>query len=410
MGSTKKLKKQLMLPVIASMAVGASLLLGSCVSHRIYNEEPHQYLQELTVPGAAELSCDFAIIEFDDHGTFWKVDQMMDAVRLIRHRNEKAERGVLVVVYVHGWKHNADPKRSEGNLAKFRGDVIRLAREQHEAGAPNPDRVIGVYLGWRGATTRVPVQKELTFWTRRLTAERVVSYNMRETLFRVMTVTKERPESKCFIVGHSMGGLIVGKTLGPSLTTLLLSNGQQGTQLPVDLVVLANPALDALASWQFIDFLKRSNASMELRSSSGDTSEAPGPIIASITSEADIATGSVYTFGRTLGTLFSTFRRDHDESRPSQRHLATHSEGHVDYLVSHRARVEQGEIVLERVPNAYNNTSFWVIQVTAEICRDHNDLRNPLFGRLVDKISRLNRLYDTDVQSWMLIDPPTLTE
>ena len=42
-----------------------------------------------------------------------------------RRRNEEAKRGVLVVVFVHGWQHNAMQDR--GNLAWFRGLVVQMA-------------------------------------------------------------------------------------------------------------------------------------------------------------------------------------------------------------------------------------------------------------------------------------------
>ncbi|MBL4810694.1 MAG: hypothetical protein JKY43_11630, partial [Phycisphaerales bacterium] len=239
------------------------------------------------------------------------------------------------------------------------------------------------------------------FWDRKRTAERMVSINMREALFRVMETTKKRPESKCYIAGHSMGGLIIGKTIAPSITTLLLSSGKQGIRLPADLVLLLNPALDGLSSWEFIDFLKRSGAHVKLRALDGTMRDAPGPIIASITSEADTATGALYTAGQAVGTLNTKFRNDYPNSMPSQKYLATHAEGHIEYLISHRAWLEDGKVKLERIPNAYNDTPYWVIQTTADIIKDHIDIRNPKLDELLNQISELNELYSTEVQTWM---------
>jgi hypothetical protein len=202
-----------------------------------------------------------------------------------------------------------------------------------------------------------------------------------------------------------MGGLIVGKTIAPSLTTLLLSNGSTGTRLPVDLVLLQNPALDGLAAWQLIDFLKRNGATLELRTPDGSSEIAQGPIIASITSEADTATSAAYPFGRSLTSMFSAFRTDLAPGAPSQRHLATHAEGHIPFLVSHTATVEDGEVVIRPVPDAWNDTPFWIVRASREISRDHNDVNNPLYGRLIQEIIRLNRVYDTDVETWILSRP-----
>ncbi len=370
--------------------------------HQLYNKESHEYIRQILVSDHDAATYDLAIIEFDDHGVFWKLDQLEDALDLIERRNAESEHGVFVIPYIHGWQNNADPRRRSGDLVRFREELARIASEFAAAAGGTPDRLIGIYLGWRGATSRAPIRKQLTFWDRRATAERVASLNMQEALFRIMGAARTRPESKCLVVAHSMGGLVAGKTLSPSLTTLLLAEGREGVLMPADLVLLQNPALDALASWQFIDFLKRSHASLELRTSAGEKSEAPGPLIVSITSEADAATGTAYPLGRTIGTLLTAFRNDYGGSRPSQRYLATHAEGHVDYLVSHRARVENGEVVLERVPDAFNDTPFWIVQVTKDISRDHADTRNPMIAKLTDRILRLNRVYEMDVQTWML--------
>lgn len=92
---------------------------------------------------------------------------------------------------------------------------------------------------------------------------------MRESLFRVIHEVKSRPQSKVVLYGHSMGGMVLGKTMGPSLATLLMLNGEAGTRLPVDLIVMANPGIDALTVHQFVDFLKRHGAELQLQEPDG---------------------------------------------------------------------------------------------------------------------------------------------
>ncbi len=381
-----------------------SLIASGCVGHRLYNAEREQYLREISVDGPEEASFDLAIIEFDDQGVFWKIDQLEDTLELIRDRNASSERGIMVLLYVHGWRNNADPDQQDGDLARFESTLTRIAGNFAQAEAPTPDRVIGVYLGWRGNKSNIPVHDKLTFWGRRATAERVASLNMRETMFSVMREAKSRDLSKCIVVGHSMGGLIVGKTLAPSMTTLLLANGDEGARIPADLVLLQNPALDGLTSWQFVDFLKRNKARAELRSSDGTHFDAPGPVVVSITSEADRATSLAYPMGRWIDTVGLAFRGKIVEGGPSQRYLATHSEGHIEFLHSHRAWVEDGELKLERVADAYNDTPFWIIQVTKDVMKDHGDTSNPVVDELVDRLLQLNRLYETDLDTWIVSD------
>ncbi len=396
------------IPPAICLVLILSALLPGCVSHRLYNDEPHEYIRTISIEGesADNIEFDLAIIEFDDSGTFWKREQLEDTVALIQRRNAESLDGVIVVPFVHGWKNNADPDLPDGDLAQFEGRLAGIARTRLGADGA-PPRLIGVFLGWRGATSRIWLQEQLTFWDRRQAAERMASLNMREAMFRIMRATGENERSKCFIVGHSMGGLIVGKTLSPSVTTLLLSYGSEGVRMPAALVLLQNPALEALASWQFIDFLKRSGARVELRLPDGSSVDAPGPLMVSFTSEADTATGLSYPLGRRVSTLLDKFqpdfRTDEDPPRPSQRYLATHAEGHVDYLVSHRAWVdESGEVVLEAVPGAWNDTPYWVIRVSQDISANHSDISNPRLAALMDRIIDLNRIYESGVQTWML--------
>lgn len=62
-------------------------------------------------------------IEFDDQGLLWNRKQM----RAVQNRllGMSAESDLLIVVFVHGWKHNTDP--TDGNIASFRGVLAGLA-------------------------------------------------------------------------------------------------------------------------------------------------------------------------------------------------------------------------------------------------------------------------------------------
>ncbi|MEM9379608.1 MAG: hypothetical protein AAGB93_06615 [Planctomycetota bacterium] len=386
-----------MLLLAASVAWSAG-----CVPNRLYNREPSQYVS--SVPVESAVTADLAIVEFDEFGVFWLRDQLDAAVDLIRRRNAEAERGAIVLIHIHGWNHNADPTRKKGDLQTFRTQLAKLAKDLEAEGAPSPDRVVGVFLGWRGSSMRPPLFKEASFWARKQVATRVASYNVRETYFRLTRAAKERVDSKVVISGHSMGGLIVARTLGPSLSTILLSFGNEGIPALTDLVLLQNPALDALSSHQFIEQLKLSNARVELRSADGTIETAPGPIMASITSEADWVTGLAYPFGQIIGSMGAATRKDHDPDEPSQWRLITRAQGHLDHLVSHTARVEDGRVVIEAVPDAFNTTPFWVIRASREISRSHGDIYGPYFIELVQELTQLNRIYDSGVQTWIRAD------
>ncbi|MEO1235248.1 MAG: hypothetical protein AAFX76_00525 [Planctomycetota bacterium] len=380
-------------------------MFTACVPLQNFNPQPSDYLQTIPLDDGSGHAYDLAVIEFDDYGGLWDIQQLEDTLDLIRQRNEESRNGVLVNVYIHGWTHDAEPDRPKGNLAQFRETLRRIKQQTLAEGPGSPDRVVGVYVGWRGATTRLPLLRELSFYDRRQAAERMTTHDMRETLIRITATTKEKKGSKCLQVGHSMGGLILGETMSDTVAVLAIL--AEGSDIPADadLVLLVNPARDGLAAKQFIDFLKRTRITTELRDPQGRVLPDRGPLIVSITSEADAATGTVYPLGRGAATLNAAFRKDHAEGEPSQRHLVTHTEGHIPFLVSHTARLDDaGRVVLEEVPGRYNDTPFWIVSTTQDIMKDHGDLENPNFGELVSQIVNLNAIYNAEATKWIVRD------
>ncbi|MEM1185901.1 MAG: hypothetical protein AAGI53_12985 [Planctomycetota bacterium] len=381
--------------------VNACCLLSGCVANKQYNTLPVEYLTEVIPVTEGTVGVDLAIIEFDEFGMLWDRDQLEDAIALIERRNEESERGIVVFTYTHGWMNNADQSRSQSDLTRFRGWISGLAGRLQSQGDSAPEHVVGVYLAWRGATTRLPLVSTATFWDRRRTAERVASYPMLETLIRIKTAGQSRPDSKVIVSGHSMGGLILTKTLAPSLNALLLHQGEGGVSKLTNMLVTHNPAFDGLSTYQFIEYLKLNGVTAELRTGDGSAEPAPGPIMLSITSEADWVTRIAYPAGQIVGHRSTNFRSDLGGNTPAQGYLATRALGHVDHLISHRAWIEDGEVKLERVPGAYNDTPYWIVQVSEEICRDHGDIFNNRYNELYRRILHLNRIFEPEVQTWV---------
>lgn len=384
----------------------ACCLLSGCVANTQYNTLPDQYLSEVIPATDGTVGVDLAIIEFDEFGMLWDRDQLEDTIELIAQRNADAERGIVVFTYTHGWMNNADQSREESDLTRFRDWSAGLAGRLEAQGESAPGHVVAVYLAWRGATTRLPLLNTATFWDRRRTAERVASYPMLETLIRIKTAAQSRPDSKIIVSGHSMGGLILTKTLAPSLNALLLHQGETGVSKLTNMLVTHNPAFDGLSTYQFVDYLKRNGVTAELRTADETVEPAPGPIMLSITSEADWVTSLAYPAGQILGHRSTNFRSDLGNDTPKQSYLATRALGHIDHLISHRAWVEDGEIKLERVPGAYNDTPYWIVQVSADICKDHGDIFNDRYNALYRRILHLNRIFETGVQTWVRQDRP----
>ena len=379
----------------------APFFLTGCVGNKVYNPTQDDYLRSLTSRDEMSSSIDLAIIEFDEFGTHWDRRQLEDTISLLTRRIEGKGNGLAVIIYAHGWQNNADASVEDGDLARFQAGLLNLQQHMRKNNPAGPDRVFGIYLGWRGATSRFPIHRELTFWDRKATAERIASYDMRETLFKITRAAKTNPRSKVMISGHSMGGMIIAKTLAPAINTLLLTSPDEGIRVMADLVILMNPALDSLTTLQFIDFLKRARTVAELRESDGTVKQAKGPVLVSLTSEADWVTRVAYPAGQIIGSLGDATRGALGGDLPNQRTLLTSAHGHNDYLVSHFATNTPEGLQIEAIPDAYNDTPFWIVRTSGEICRDHGDIYNPLFQELLERFVRMNDFYDSETQVWL---------
>jgi hypothetical protein len=264
-------------------------------------------VQELgTADGARYL---LGFIEFDDQGQLWHRKQM-DAV-VDKLLTEAASKDLLITIFVHGWKHSAAP--NDANIETFRKVLAGLSENElhisRKTGQP-ARQVAGVYLGWRGGSITAPIAKELTFWDRKNTAQKLSRGGITEVLNRLEllkrvkdSVSEGNSATRLVIVGHSFGGAIVHSSLVQILEDRFVRTvGPINTQSNVEgfgnLVVLINPAFEAL------QFAVLSDMSVER----GTYFRSQLPVMAILTSEADYATRYAFPIGRKLSTLFEKDR------------------------------------------------------------------------------------------------------
>lgn len=144
-----------------------------------------------------------------------------------------------LVVFVHGWKHDASPQdaaNTNGNLRQF-----PLLLRQFSSGDPQ-DQVFGLYMAWRGSHWRGQSRSMRSFrpWIsffqqdpRRGTRS---DPEFTETLLSVLTAAElafndgagkpQGDRTTSVIIGHSMGGFIVEEALSKAMLGSLV------TQLP----------------------------------------------------------------------------------------------------------------------------------------------------------------------------------
>lgn len=397
-----------------------------CVSSKPDEECRDRALQEFKDPAHPDAGYLLGFIEFDDQGQVFDRGQMNDVVTQLDERAGMQD--LLMVVFVHGWKHSAAP--GDGNIGTFRGELARLSELEsaisRKTGEPARE-VVGVYLGWRGGSLTLPGVKELTFWDRKNTAHKVGHGGVTEVVSRLEQIRKtkdaiEKKERKdpnavsrtrLVVVGHSFGGAVVYSALSQILMTGFVDTvGPDGFITDVrgfgNLVVLINPAFEATRFAPLSD----------MANERGSYFASQLPVIAILTSEADDATKRAFPIGRWFSTFFEKHRvqirkngvTGTDEAIDQQQANIT-AVGHFEPYRTHFLRASGGSgaaaaeqpsvkaslerfadvsgrwendtsgsmiefegSMLERTANSAGRNPYLVIRVDRQLISDHNDI------------------------------------
>jgi hypothetical protein len=284
-------------------------------------------------------------VELDDQGWLWDRKQLYAVLEALAE--EGARRDLLMVVFVHGWKHNASV--CDTNVACFREVLLRLddiEKLAAQSAGRAPRRVAGVYVGWRGLSVTGRYLSNVSFYDRKSTAQRVGERGVTEVFLRLQGFIQNQraligPEAqtRLVIVGHSFGGAVVHSAVSQLLMERSLSEagGVVGSAEPfVDLVVLVNPAFEAARYEPLFQIVtERQFYPRDQR-----------PVLAVLTSEGDQATGRAFPAGRSLSTIFQK-HRDRYEKRADVQAV-----GHFEPYVSHELEYAEDEGLGEPEPTS----------------------------------------------------------
>jgi len=385
-------------------------------------------LQRVSDPDNASPGYLLGFVEFDDQGQLFDRKQMQSVVDQLNMAAAKDD--LLMVVFVHGWKHSAEP--GDDNVETFRGVLQQLAVAEgglsRLTGQP-PRQIAGVYMGWRGGSVTAPLLKELTFWERKNTAQTVGHIGVAEVLSRLEAVKNDRdsfsPEgsrTRFVIVGHSFGGAVVNAALGQILQREFVRTlGPAGQRTGIggvgNLVVLINPAFEALR------FAPQSDMSTER----GTYFPEQLPVLAVLTSEADWATKYAFPTGRLFSTFFENEREITrwnavtkqmeiiDEQRANRAAV-----GHFEPYRTHQLypgttsaaqplsveqsaqevmrlsaswandkpgnKIDVAGLVLERTADSAARNPYLNIYVDKSLIKDHNDIAEPRVVKFLQQL------------------------
>jgi hypothetical protein len=370
-------------------------------------------------------------IEFDDQGQLWDRRQMTDVVGKLA--GEAGTKELLMVVFVHGWKHSAAP--GDGNIETFRKVLAQLSAAETRIArltGTAPREVAGVYLGWRGGSVTVPLLEDMTFWERKNTAQKVGHGGVTEVLSRLELIKQDKESTepghsrtRLVVVGHSFGGAVVSTALAQILENRFVQTvGPAGIQSDVagfaDLVVLINPAFEAM---QFSPL-------SDMATERGSYFASQLPVVLELTSEADYATRYAFPAGRWLSTRFEKTReRTRWNAVTRQQETIAESKanvtavGHFQPYVTHRlyplgdrkpaqvkalsaddsmrlfaqtsadwahdqpgSKIPFGDVMLERTLTSAGRNPYLLTYVDKRLITDHNDIDDP---RIIEFIKQL---------------------
>jgi hypothetical protein len=317
-----------------AFSVGAvCLFLTACTAARqyrtdeqaqVYNPSPAAHTKAII-----EVAANYTVgyVEFDDQGWLYgtnrfRTQMQMDAI-LNRFSEELKTNGLLIVTFVHGWKHNAGG--GDSNVMMFHKVLNELGAMEKWLGAKQhrpARRIAGVYVGWRGLSAKREPFEELSFWDRKNTAEQVGHGAVIELLsnleglrtqsnrqYKSEIAQNQRMSTKLIVVGHSFGGDIVYSAVAPILTERMVENydadgNLQSPRTLGDLVILINPAFEAAR----FETVQRLATTKPFPPNTNCT-------LAVFTSTADWATGLAFPAGRRLSTLFETYEKHIDQAK-----------------------------------------------------------------------------------------------
>lgn len=351
--------------LLALTIIGATaLLLSGCAQNAPYHTEAgarDNCRGERTDEGCTQAyyqehdGYDLAFVEFSERGNAFDdayVENVLDRIQ------EKASQdGVVLVTFVHGWKHNAN--EHDPNVLDFTKTLEALGKELTSAYGSNAllakRQLIGLYIGWRGASLKVPGLDDATFWDRKAVAGEVGKGGVTTVLLELNRIFEDNavkgvPDPNVFVVvGHSFGGAIVVSALNEVLSERVIKRHRKhdSARSLLDGVIVINPAIEATQMLPLVE--------AAARQPHYDSKQRP--LFVSLSSDADWATHYAFPAGQTLGLL--TWKQAdlergylHDREQPTQRlplrekHLDATAVGNFAPFLTHRLTSQgQGDSV-----------------------------------------------------------------
>lgn len=263
-----------------------------------------------------------AYLEFNQRGEPHDPNQNIAIQRHLAAAREKA-RPLFVVVYVHGWHHNADTSTDDpkANVNKFDDLLARfwdsLGRRFPQGGQPD---VLGIYVGWAGERTTAALGTVLSIKDRAHAADQIGRAKGDGALAPSLQGIAEQvrgisPDSRMIVIGHSLGGRMLTRAFVPDVAA--------GHWQPLGERVLINTINAAVGAEAYSALYNQDQVAQQ--------AGIPGWV--NITAEDDDATGKVYPLALDAGLLHPD-----PEGDPAAMHRTI---GHYRPYITHVLEIQQ---------------------------------------------------------------------
>jgi len=241
---------------------------------------------------------DLGFVEFSERGNYFDEKQkklILDKIK--EYSSSPNNNGVTVIVFVHGWKHNASA--DDENVKSFRRALKVISQKSSDK-----RKIFGVYVGWRGLSFHGLQMENATFWDRKAVAQEVGKGGVTDLLLELERIDKQNSKNILTVVGHSFGGAIVLSALDEVLLERLIhkkNHPNEKLKYFGDVVVLINPAIEANQAFQLQEVAREIDFNQKNKNGLKD----PRKILHVISSEGDLATKYAYREGQFEGTVLT---------------------------------------------------------------------------------------------------------
>jgi hypothetical protein len=278
------------------------LLAGGCALLMHLTQTPEQAY--FPIPAGTEkihptLPIHLGVVELDDEGQLYEggqEKQLEPILKLLR------ERPTFLVLFIHGWHNDTSGKTLD--LSRFRS---ALATNWDGSTDPAMVQVVGVFVGWRGTSSRVPGLRHLTYGDRYRTATRIAaSPGSRDVFDQLIQATRTHTYgTRVLLTGHSMGGAILEGIYASQLESILAQDQAadgnwcyRNHARLADSVLLVNSASDWRESEPRVATFSRAYAAMFPEGKEYTLTNLERPVVTYLTSVTDSATSHVHGIGQ----------------------------------------------------------------------------------------------------------------